>query len=61
MMIIIDAPNGPKTTKLIQANINELNPLLDIHDNMYADNNFLGVIYEPPLIKRMVAASIEAI
>jgi hypothetical protein len=67
-MIEIEAPKGRKTTKTIQANSDELNPPLDktskrfdIHYHMYVDDNLFAIVYEPPLIKQMVAASIEAI
>jgi hypothetical protein len=67
-MVKIEAPHGRKTTKMTQANHDEQNPPLDttsgsfdIHYHMYVDDNLSACIYEPPLIKQMVAASIEAI
>jgi hypothetical protein len=67
-MVAIEPPKGHKTKKMVQANHDELNPPLekppgsfDIHYNMYVDDNLSAMIYNVPLIKQMVAASVEAI
>ena len=67
-LIVIEPPTGRKTTKMTQANSDEYNPPLvkmdgkfDIHYSMYVDDNLSACIYERPLIRQMVAASIEAL
>ncbi len=59
---------GQKRTKSTQANTDEYNPPLsktdgkfDIHYSMYIDDNLSACIYEQPLIRQMVAPSIEAL
>jgi hypothetical protein len=67
-IVAIEALTGHKMKKMVQANHDELNPMLDmtpgsfdIHYHMYVDNNLSPCIYEPAHIKQIVAASIETI
>ncbi len=59
-LIFIEPPKGRKSTKMTQANTDELNPPLDtssdsfdIHYNMYVDDNLSAIIHEVNLIYRV--------